>query len=285
MRITSISLYSNNSEIASVNLDSVSNRDQYIIKSILGLDADEIIPKFYAFGLKSKAKFFDHALRSREIVMKLGLQPRYELNETYSELRDNLYRMILASRTGKIDVVLNAGGGTAAIISGVITKFESDLFSESPEVQITITCDDPMLRSMNSIHLKTSDIPTSGPIVIGDNLSTAPHGFSMQVTFDAAMDSLVISDSVYSGPGTVDWHFIVTPDGGFEINDVLYFSSEFGSKQLYLIRDSDTIYLLDKIDPESVWPIIFPGFNEFYFTNLSDLTFNLLEYHATYWGV
>ena len=281
MRVTDVSIYSNNIEAINFSVRSADPKSQYIVRNMVGLDAEEIIPKFYGMGLYTKPKYYDFNLKSRDIVIRLVLNPRFQLDESFSDIRDALYRAISSSRTGLVALHFNAGGTTVARIFGFITKFEAAYFTNLPEAQLTITCNDPMFRAINPIYYNISDIKTVNPVVIADNLSTAPHGFNMQVTFKAASPSFTVQDASLNP----EWVFKVTPNGGFLSGDILYFSSEYSNKYLYMVRSGVTTYLLDKIVSGSIWPIVFPGGNNLYFMEIPSFNWNALSYYPAYWGV
>jgi hypothetical protein len=282
MRVTDVDMYSAKfEEPITFSLAKNDPSAQYMVRTILGLDAEEIVPKFYGRGLQTAPKYYDFGMKARDIVIRVILNPNFRIDDTYSNIRDDLYRSISADRTGKVVLHFRAGATLVSRIFGFITKFEVPYFVKLPEVQITVRCDDPMFRAINPVHFTPAELPTTNPINIPDSISTAPHGFTMQVTFKAASPSLTIQDKS-SNP---EWIFKVTPSGGFLINDVLYFSSEFSNKYLYIVRGGSTIQLIDKIQPNSIWPIIFPGQNSFYISEIATINWNYLEYYAAYWGV
>jgi hypothetical protein len=281
MRVTNISLYSNDVEAVTFNLQDVATNDQYMIREILGLDTEDLIPRFYGFGLQTKPKFYDFVMKPRTIVMRIVLNPRFNMDESYSDVRDTLYKAISSVRTGQITLHFNSGGTTVARIFGFIVKFEVNHFSPLPEVQLTIRCDDPMFRAINPVFYTPAELKTTNPIIIPDSLSTAPHGVQMQMTCKAAVPSFTIQDEEINP----EWVFTIVPTGGFLVGDILNISSEAFSKQLYITRAGANIYLVDKLIPESIWPIIFPGATSFHFVNLASFDWNSLEYYAAYWGV
>jgi hypothetical protein len=282
MRLTSVDLYSPNfSETVTFTLRDVDSSDKYMVRQILGLDTDEIVPKFYGFGLNGNNRFYNLGLKAREIVIRVVLNPHFHINESFTDIRDSLYKAISATRTGKIVLHFKSGATIVAKIEGFITKFEVPYFSEISEVQLTVKCDDPMFRAINPVLYTPQEMKTVNPIMVPDSLSTAPHGFFLQVTFKSACPSFTIQDD----PDTPEWKFKIIPDGGFLIGDVLYFSSDFSNKYLYLMRGATNIPLIDKIEPSSIWPIIFPGANFFTFVDIAHFDWNSLEYYAAYWGV
>ncbi|MET0786864.1 MAG: hypothetical protein ABWY25_09175 [Paenisporosarcina sp.] len=284
MRITNIVLNSNNSEIANLSFRDPTFMGQYIAKTIIGLDADEIVSKFYSFGLSSKKRFNDVSIKDRDVVMRIVLNPRRVLNETYSDLRDDLYRAISSSRTGEVTLYFYAGATLVAYLDGFITKFEVPHFSKTAEAQITIKCSNPLMRAVNPVRLDPTDISITNPVVIADSLSTAPHGFKFRLKFTADTTNFVIQDE-----STPDWKFEIVPgvisgDTGFLTDDVLYFSSEFNAKYLYIIRGGTTYSLVDKIQLGGIWPVLFPGANRFHIIS-GAFVWEEIEYFAAYWGV
>lgn len=281
MKVTNIELYSNEYEALNFAMENAAVDNQYYIRAMVGLDADEIIPKFYGFGLQSRPKYYDFGLKQRQIVMRIALNPRYEIAETYSNIRDTLYRAISSSRTGKLRLIFKSGPTSVAYLDGFITKFEVPHFSATPEVQITFNCEDPMFRALNPVTLDPEDISSTSPITIADSISTAPHGFSMQLTFTASSSTFTLQDAA-TNP---EWKFKIQHPEGFSSGDVLYFSSEIGNKYLYIDRSNTIIPLMDAVDPTSLWPIIFPGANTFYILEMANFDWNKIEFYAAYWGV
>jgi hypothetical protein len=281
MKITDIDLEAENIEGINLKLVNATIADQYLARNITGLDADDLIPKFYGAGLYTKSKFYEFLMKPRDIVLRIGLNPQFRLNESYSDMRDDLYRAISSSRTGAITLTFNNNDVEMAKTSGFITKFETTHFNQKPEVQITLRCDDPMFRSIDSIIYDVDDLSATNPVLVPDNLSTSPHGFEMKVIFKAASNTFTIQD-VETNP---EWKFKIIPISAFAINDELYISSEVANKYLYMIRGGVTTYLMDRIEPGSIWPILFPGDNSFHIPELATINWGNVEFHSAYWGV
>ena len=282
MRLTSVDMYSPDfSEAITFNVRDANSDDRYMVRTILGLDADDIVAKFYGFTTNTKSRMYDMRLKAREIVVRIVLNPNFRVDESYSAVRDSLYRAISAARTGMVTLHFKSGGTIVARISGFITKFEVPYFVKLPEVQLTVRCDDPMFRAINPVIFAPADLKTTNPILVPDTLSTSPHGFTFQATFKATAASFTIQD-VATQP---EWTFTITPSGGFLSGDVLYFSSEFINKYCYMVRGGVTTYLMDKLSPASVWPMLFPGQNSLHFVNIASINWNTLQYYAAYWGV
>lgn len=282
MRVTSVEMYSATfEEPINFSLRDLDPLSRYQVRTIIGLDAEELVPKFYGRGYTYGEKFYDFGMKPRDIVARIVLNPDYRLNESPSDIRDDLYRAISADRSGRVVLHFKSGGTVVSRIFGFITKFEVPYFTKLPEVQITIRCDDPLFRGINPVVFEAADLPTDTTLMIPDSLSTAPHGFTMHLTFTNPVPSLTIRDT----PADSEWQFKVTPSGGFLTGDILFFSSEFSNKFLYISRGATHIDLIDKIEPTSIWPLIFPGRNDFFFVEALSFDWSSIEYYAAYWGV
>lgn len=283
MRVTSVDMFSANiEEPISFSLDSVEQDAQYMVRSILGLDAEEIIQKFYGSSYTGK-QFYNFNLNPRDIVMRIALNPRVILGESYSDIRDSLYRAISSTRTGGVKLHFNSGATVVSSIFGFISKFETAYFNQLPEVQLTIRCNDPMFRAINPVIFGPDDLAVN-PVIIPDSLSTAPHGFVMEVVFNETAYTFTIQDKEVDP----EWRFYLVPyEDLFLAGDVLHISSEFSDKSVYIIRAGNTIPIANTIQYNSNWPIVFPfpSENKFYIAEFDSLTWVSLEYYASYWGV
>jgi hypothetical protein len=208
-------------------------------------------------------------------LIRIALNPRFGIGESYSDLRDQLYRAIAASRTGLIKLWFKNGNDVIAQVSGFVTKLESVHFSKTPEVNITIDCTDPILKSVDPVVIDTSAFGIFPKVV--DSVSTAPHGLEFGITFTAGASSFLIHDHL-----TLEWSLKV--NYAFLAGDKLFFSSKHNEKFLYLVRGTTTIQLADKVLINSVWPIIFPGNNEFHIES-GTFTWDYLIHYLSYWGV
>jgi len=278
MKLTGIEVHTgNSSDITLFSFRDPKAINPYNVKGIDGLDAASIIPQYY--GSVGSDKYYTLSLEKRDIVIKVGLNPNFSQNLSYSDLRDALYKKISSSRTGKLTLQFMNGSEVIAGISGFVSKFESAHFERLQEVQITLLCDEPMLKALTPTIIGVSEL---NPLrtVIRDDESTAPHGFSFIADISAGPG---IPNFTLSDPND-DWVFDLEPVGGFLTGDALYFSSDY-NRYVYIIRNGVTIYLADAIVPGSVWPLIFPGDNVFSFSTPNNISWRAISYYPTYWGV
>jgi len=278
MKVTSIELHpTGSSEHCVLSFRNPQLNYSYNVKSIVGLDADEIVARYYGSGSDGTTKMYELSLEKRDLVFQIGLNPAFENYESYSGLRDAIYRMISASRTGKLEVQFKNGNSKVASLEGFVKKFESPHFERTQEIKLTVECDDPILKS-DPVSGVIEDVDID-LINIQDDVSTAPHGMTFDVTIDAVMDSFLIKDP------TDIWSFEVAPVGGFLVGDQLTLSSQKSDRYVTLTRASVTTHIADKIVTGSHWPIIFPGSNKFHILDYDDITPGDVVYRHSYWGV
>jgi len=286
MRITGVCLYSNDVEITEFSFDDHSSNPAYTARAIIGLDADEIIPKFYGRGAATKTKYYSPAINNREIVIRIALNPKASVWETYSGLRDELYRGISSSRDGMIELQFMSGPSVVAAIQGFVTKFEAPLFTAAPEAQLTVLCEDGIFKSLVPVKAKPASLSLT-TLLISDDESTSPHGMTFEVQFTATTPYFSIQDTNV----VPEWKFKITPGtvGGltnFQTGDRLFFTNEANEKSVFILRGATQYFLADKVELGSIWPIIFPGTNRYTIDRSTGaFQWNALSYYATYWGV
>ena len=262
----------------------------YQMKNLYGLDAEDIGMKY--IGYDPSGNHLHHALylRKREVVMRIQLNPDFSF-QSYSELRDDVYRLISGGRTGKLTLNFKSGTTVLAEISGFVTKVEVPITTETPELQVTMVCPDPKLKAPTY----TSVDPGVGQsFQIIDNESTAPHGIRFSMTWTAVSGhtpAFRIGDLASGG----DWEFRihmgnVFGDGlyGFQIGDQFELSSIENERYCNLIRGGTTYPIADFIQPNAFWPLVYPGTNDFHVSCSAAgvrWTWNSFEHKVSYWGV
>lgn len=281
MRVSDIDFVSGKVEIMSLSLRRPPVDAKYLTKAIIGLDADEIVPKFYAFGLVNREKFYDYTLPPRNVVVRAVLNPNYGNNEQNSDLRDELYRAISSARDSSLMMVFKNGAVSVAQLTGNITKFEVPHFSVVPEIQMTIKCKDPILRAITFVLMDHDDIGPVHPFEITDAISTYPHGLVFEAVLQEAHPTFVLQDKE-TNP---NWKFELAPQGGFLAGDILRVSSEFGDKYMTLERGGVVTPQIDFFTFGSLWPMIYPGYNEFFSNYSGQIHWNSVSYRPAFWGV
>lgn len=280
MRVTDVSIHTEREEALCFSVRKTSPSDKFQFKAMVGMDADEVVPKFAGFGQNSGNPLYDATLNKRQIIIRLQINPRWNLNETYSSIRDDLYRAISSSRTGVLSLYLHSGATVVAKLDCKVTKFEVPLTGKIPEVQMTLDSDAYFLRGVSDIALDVSSIGSTPDFKVIDAQSTAPHGLYLKTTFTSAEPSFSIQDAV-----SPEWSFEIVPNGGFLIGDELEIQSDGRKKYATLTRSAAQSDLASAISTGSLWPVVYPTVNEFYIPQMASLTVDELKYKTSYWGI
>lgn len=281
MKITHLDVVSEDTNIFSLSMQKTPTSDKFLLKASAGLDADQIVRQFYGFGKQTKPPYFLSKMPNRVVTLRIQLNPNFRVRESYSDIRDDLYRAISLNRTGVLELLFRSGGAAMARLTGYITRFEVPLSSEIPEVQITIQCTDSMLRGLNPVILTQADYGGGNPVTLGDNISTSPHGMSMIVTCINDDGFFRVQDKL-SFP---EWVFQIIPDGGFLTDDIIHLEGEFNNVNVYMERGEEIIPLMDKIESGSLFPVVFPKRNIYYIYDSNNFEVTEISYTPTYWGV
>lgn len=282
------------------------NRLPYQVRSLTGLDADEIINHFTGNSVNGGSSFNIPTLVKREVPLLLGLNPEWAGGFTYSDLRDDLYRLIGACPSGQVLIRFNYGTPlgeedlthTKAVLVGRISKVEANHFVDKPEVQLTISAEDyPMLQApeptevSNPAWIERTVLSPGGTkaIHLSDDVSTAPHGLDARFDFSASTSNFKMEGLGY----LLGLKFEL--DGfSFAAGDKLYLSSRPDNRYVYVDRSGSVTHLVDKMTADSVWPVIYPGDN-YYTWATKGTTWDYgtdgkascveVAWSSTFWGV
>lgn len=315
MKINNMSLFSNDFQTPGTLIVNLPFRDRtsqspYVVKGVYGLDADEIMaqlygtnyPNYYAYGYRPN--IYQMVLAKRDLVIRLGLNPKNTNGETYASLRDHLYKAISSSRSGLIVVVLYEDETPVATVQGHITKMEASHFEQRPEAQITIRCVNPMFKALEPVVISDPDFTLEsgeglttddGKLIVEDDVSTAPHGAIFVIEILDDVEGFYIHDDPggAESPNRVKFELIPANllirggvmDDKFVDGDIITINSEPGNTRVTVQFEGagNHIPIADLVTPDSVWPILFPGVNDLYVSPDAEVT--SVTHTPTFWGV
>jgi hypothetical protein len=196
----------------------------------------------------------------RNIVLNLGLNPNWE-DQTISSLRQLLYGYFMPEYWTKLRFFSQEI--PTVDIEGYVESFEPNMFSEDPEIQISIICPKPDFVDVDAtlIYGNVDDGTTE---VVFDYVGSLPTGFELQVKQTAEnpiySGGLVIVNKAPVDPQTFEVETIT-------INALKYFklSTVRNAKRATSIATADgtVTNLLSEVTDASVWPELRPGENVF----------------------
>lgn len=254
----------------------------YILKDVQGLDPPKInavVEGFDAIGTPVMGASVD----TRTIAFKIGLNS--QSGKTNSELRDAIYRFM--NRT--VVIQLMNGPIVQAETTGYIQQLDIELFTNQPEVTVSIECDDGEFSAPNSIAIPITDIDKAVPI-INYHEGTAPTGLDLKFKY--------VSGSPGSGFSIFNHSKVWNPDKvvplanifefvyPFANNDIITLSTHPKKKRLTLLRGTTEYDLAGYVNGGAIWPKLYPGVNTFEWTlDAAWVQWISASYVPKYWGV
>lgn len=208
----------------------------------------------------------------REIVARVGLHPDYRANQTSTDLRDELYGLMNPGYGEEITIKIMNGITPLMQTQGCVERIEAALFTEEPEVQITIPCLSAYFNGPNEIEI----VPTTKSSFVIPNEGTAPTGFKMEVVFTANLPNLTITKPVSKKKMQFDYAFLTA--------DRLVVDTRPGSKNIELIRGTKTINLIDSLSVDSDWLDLHKGNNDF-LSNAASFNWKYFTFTPQFLGV
>ena len=194
----------------------------------------------------------------RNIVLTLGLKPDWE-NQTMATLRQLLYAYLMPEQWCKLRFFTDYL--PTVDIEGYVESFEPNIFSEDPEVQISVLCHKPDFIEADATIIEGA-VDDGSLEVEFEYIGTIATGFEVRVqrtvgnpsytgALEIVMRSPIEAQAFEVDPVTID------TDKYFKLSTVRH------AKRVVSIAhvDGNITNLLGSVTSLSVWPEIKPGTN------------------------
>jgi hypothetical protein len=245
--------------------------DPYVLKAAEGLGPPEV-NVYISQVMNLDGYFKGRQTQYREIVLTIGLNQNYKDNISASDLRTELYGLLTAGANDAVDVAFyNENYDEVMSTSGYIKKMEIVPFSESPEVQVTISCLKSYFEGPNKIYVETG-LTGSQPV---ENQGTAETGFELKVLFVQEDINFVITDS---RGNTMAIHY------DFLVDDLLYIDTRPGSRTIKLRREGGYETIIHALSMDSQWMWLYGG-TTYLSTSNGSFEWEEISYTPKYWGI
>jgi len=241
--------------------------DTYILKAVDGLgppDVNVIILDNVYQGRETA---------NRQIVMRVGLNPNYGVNQTPEQLRSTLYKMLTLDYTSALRFSLMDGGIIVAIVDGYISKMEVAHFAKDPEVQITIECLQPYLLAPNPTVL----VPTTKATFPVVNPGTASTWFKADFNITGTIANFTLSRNL-KPLEQMKIQTTLLP------GDVLSIDTRDGQKNITYTRAGKTENAVGILSIDSIWLELYAGLNTLK-TSSAAFNWGSITFTPRYWGV
>lgn len=232
--------------------------DPIHIRNIEGLDPVKADIATTPFATGRGELFQGATTGKRNIVLTLGLNPDWQ-DQTMSTLRQLLYRYLMPEAWTKLRFY--SDHLPVVDIEGRVESFVANMFSQDPEIQVSIICPKPdFVEADASIIYGTVDDGTTETVF--DYVGTIGTGYELRVAAS-------IVNVAYSGDLTITStafgvaQVFVAEDVTIDVTKYFKLSSVRNAKRVsnIAVADSAVTNLLAKMTSESVWPVIMPGEN------------------------
>lgn len=254
--------------------------EKFIIKGADGLGPTEQDVFF------SDYRFMNRIPQSRQVVLRIGLNPNWSTGQTAGDLRDELYGLLTGGATylnpAKIFVRLQYGGFELANAEGYVKGIEIVPFAKDPEVQITINCPEP--------YWFAGTDTTEPSLIFDDDLAyfdvtnegTAPTGIWFEAELTASSTTLALT---HVGVGT---GFVIS---GVSVNtgDVLKVNTKPGSRSIKLETTIGGVFaeydMLSYLNLGASFPMLHGGVNQFELAGATGIDWTFFRHNNYHWGI
>lgn len=271
--LTMVEVFSSSGESLALPLQDTS--DGYLVQEINGLDPVKATIVSTKLAQMDSTQYQSSRRETRNILMNLGIV----LNEDspVQTLRRNLYKFLMP----KSNVTLRFYFDDVAFvdISGRVESHDAPLFSQDPEVNISLLCFDPDFYALNSVVVNGSTTSTTTELVVAYPGSTET-GFILTLSVDRSLDGFFIYNTV---PGNLQQAFEF--DTSLVAGDVVKINTIPGSRSAILTRAAVDSSLLYAVSAASSWPLLFPGDNGIRVFATGAAIPYTIEYKAKYGGL
>ena len=265
----------NSANPMSLKFTDASPTDLVAIKSISGL-APVDFTLFTGQFASDGGYYQGRRLGVRNPVFTLRLKPDYATGVSVAEIRELLQAQYFTPTPGSdgLQMVFKDPEKPDRFLTGVVEKFESDLFTKETTVQVSVICPQPLFTSVDPTVLTAPGGGWATVVVPYDGL--APTGFKW--TGEVNTSSLA---EVKLQNGSQTMRLV----GPFALNTVIEVDSNDRARSIKV----NGVNRLAVMAPESRWLKFSPGGNTIvtFGSTAGDglVTTTKIEFQSKWWGV
>lgn len=248
--------------------------DLFVLKSADGLGPTEV-DVFIAHTLNQGGVRQTRRPRLREVTLRVGLGTNYAQGFTPETLRETLYELLTPGLNDLITMQLLDGDDVAGQCHGDIKRIEPVLFTQTPEVQITMACTSAYFEAVADHVVDTTFLSTSNPYI--ENVGTAKTGFHIEFWFTSAQTNLNFTDSLINKR----MHFFYE----FQSGDKLVVDTQNGKRSIKVIRGGTTWEAIDSLQAGATWHQLHGGSTGFFLSPSSGWDYGPIYYRPQFLGV
>jgi hypothetical protein len=255
-----------------MNLGPEINTDLVQIRKIDGLDPVKASITTSKFGSKDGSFLTGKNLDDRNIVLTLGLNPDW-VDWDYSKLRNLVNQYFMTKSI--VRLVFDTDEYPEVEITGHVETCVQNPFTKDPEIQVSIICPDPLFVA-SGVTTILQNPNTETPLNI-DYPGTVAAGFKLDILYVSGSNptQVVIHDS--AGAMTINDAPVISPTSYLEVYSVP------GAR--YIKKNGTGANIFNKMADGSIWPMLYPGENQFYIITNNGVQQWGMTYNALFGGI
>ncbi len=198
----------------------------------------------------------------RNIVFTLGMNPDISSGQTQSGLRELVYRYFMPEL--RATFTFHSNDREDVHIDGTVESVEPNIFSQDPEMQISVICQRPDFIGNTPNVIGPFDAPSGSgadPYEI-DYIGSQSNGFELELTSESEDYTGQIEITNENGPFKFDFRangVKINPDQNFRVVTV----PTRRRVQRRNVSSDDLFSIMGKMWKGSSWPVLMPGTNLF----------------------
>ena len=250
--ITKVEIRNVAGTLLTLQLDDISNG--FVIKDILGLDPVRATIVSSEFAGLDGVQFQSSRRGQRNIIFKIGLEPIYGVS-TVRSLRHILYGYFMTKAI--VYMRFFDSEGPTVDIQGKVEDAPAPLFTKTPQMSVSILCEDPDFLELDPIVESGSTVSSTTEFTI-DYDGTVSTGFKFDLNLNRSLTEFTI---YHTPPDGIQRQFNFA--GALLNGDILTVSSVTGNKYIDLNRGGTVTSVVYGMPASSSWLEMEHGTNHF----------------------
>jgi hypothetical protein len=261
--LTQLSIQNSKGQTLALPMSDVSGG--YAVRDIQGLDPVKATQVATTLAQVDGGQYQYSRRDARNITFKIGFVPNYA-SQSVASLRNALYNYLFPKSV--ITLIFYVDGSYFAQTVGVVESCSAPMFSQDPEVDVSVMCYDPDFYAQFSSQFNGTSVTTTTTSTIA-YAGTTDTGIIFSLTHDMPSTSVNIYNIRPDGVSQRMTVALTSPDN-FVAGDILTIDTRPGSKAVVRTRGGVTSSILYALDPTSDWISLQNGNNAFRVVNASD---------------
>lgn len=208
----------------------------FFITNIDGLEPVKNTLNFTESVYKPGNYFNSSRAEPRSLVLAIGMNPISSYAYNFEEMRSQIYKIFQPALPVVLEFVSDKFPDGVQI-TGYVEDISPSIFTEKPEVQVSMVCPDPYFADKTPTVLT---LPTDYEDLT-NYLGTAPTPYKLTKTISMDIDISVMSFGVMNGA-------MVYIAGGFKEGDVFTMNTDPNKRELYVMRGGSRVDMYKYID-------------------------------------